>query len=470
MPRIGLRTIKTAIAVMLTMFLYLLLYIISPDFAQVWYSPFFAGIAAAYSMQRENSKSFHQARVRAFGSLFGGGFGMLIVFVYEASIMDAIINNLGYAYHLLALYSISSIFLVLLIYVLVMFKQHDLIFVAILTYLSITISLRNNLPVIIFGIERISSTIIGVMIALIVNKIHLYHNKNSDILFVSGLDKCLLNQDQKLTPYSSYTLTSLIENGLNFTISTTKTPASISKILHDIPLNQEIMIMNGSVTYDLKADKYSNIVPITKIAQKGINDYFATIGRNIFTFTIVDQSLSIYRSKFANEAEEKFYLDRKNEYFINHIKGKLDALEDAVYYILIDRLEVIEKYLDELNNSSFAKDISFNVYPYNFFENYYFLKINNSHTSKKLALEKFLKRNNQKLVVAFGSMPFDIELMQTSNYSITLSSASDEVKKIANIVLPSKNPDDLVREIKRIYYAKDPFAYLVKLKSKIEKK
>jgi hypothetical protein len=136
-------------------------------------------------MQRENAKSFYQARVRAFGSLFGGSFGMLIVFVYEAVLMNVIVNNLSYNFHFLTLYTLISVFLVLLIYVMVMFKQHDLIFVAILTYLSITISLRNNLPVLVFGIERISSTIIGVMIALLVNKIHLYHNKNSNILFVS---------------------------------------------------------------------------------------------------------------------------------------------------------------------------------------------------------------------------------------------------------------------------------------------
>jgi len=110
---------------------------------------------------------------------------MLIVFVYEAVLMNVIVNNLSYNFHFLTLYTLISVFLVLLIYVMVMFKQHDLIFVAILTYLSITISLRNNLPVLVFGIERISSTIIGVMIALLVNKIHLYHNKNSNILFVS---------------------------------------------------------------------------------------------------------------------------------------------------------------------------------------------------------------------------------------------------------------------------------------------
>jgi len=469
MPRIGLRTIKTATAVMITMFIYLLLYIISPENAQEWYSPFFAGIAAAYSMQRENAKSFFQARVRALGSIFGGLFGMAIILLYESTIMDLIILNWGYVYHLAALYTITSIFLIILIHFLVLFKKHDLIFVAILTYLSIIVSTRNNLPVIVFGIERISSTIIGVMVALLVNNIHLYRHKNNDILFVSGLDKCLLNSEQKLTPYASYTLTSLIEDGLDFTISTTKTPASLTKILYSIPLNQDLMIMNGAVTYNLKNDKYLNIIPISKLAQNGIDQYFSKINRNIFTFTIFDQSLSIYRMKFANEAEEKFYLDRKNEYFVNHVRGKLTETEDAVYYILIDRKETVESYVKDLQSFSFSDDISFNIYPYPFFDNYYFLKINNSHTSKKLALEHFLTKHNKRYVVSFGSMPFDIDLMNASDFSITLECATNEVKEIADLVLPSNSPDDMVREIKKIYHAKDPILYLNNKKQRLPK-
>ena len=83
MPKIGLRTIKTAIAVLITLSINIVLYYISPTFATTWYSPFFAGIAAVYSMQRENSKSFSQARVRSLGSIFGGLFGMVIVLCYE---------------------------------------------------------------------------------------------------------------------------------------------------------------------------------------------------------------------------------------------------------------------------------------------------------------------------------------------------------------------------------------------------
>ena len=274
MLKFGLRNIKTAIALMLTLCIEIIFYFISPDFATTWYSPFFAGIAAVYTMQRENSKSFALARIRSFGSIFGGIFGMVVVLMYESILKDYLIDHYGYVLHLIVLYALTAIFITLLIAILVRFKQHDLVFVSALTYLSVTISLRNNLPVFVFATNRISSTIIGVLITLLINNFRLSCHKNQDILFVSGLDECLLTNEKRLTPYTTYTLTTLIRDGLNFTISTTRTPASLSKILLGIPLKLELMIMNGVVNYDISKETFTDIKPMSKLAQDGIHDYF----------------------------------------------------------------------------------------------------------------------------------------------------------------------------------------------------
>lgn len=467
MPKIGLRNIKTALAVMMTLLIYLLLYIFSPTFASTWYSPFFAGIAAVYSMQRENSKSFALARIRSFGSLFGGLFGMVLVLIYESLFQEYVINRFGQIGNLVVLYLITTLFIIVLIAFLVQFKKQDLVFVAALTYLSVTISLRNNLPVVPFAINRISSTIVGVLITLVINQINWHKYRNQDILFVSGLDQCLLTDEKKLTPYSQFMLSNLINDGLNFTVSTTRTPASLTKIFKDIPLNLELMIMNGAVTYDIVKEKYLDIKYLSKKAQIGIDTYFSSINRNVFTYSIVDQALSIYHTTFANEAEEKFYADRKNDYFRNHVKGKLHEEENAVFYIVIDKKEIVEQYAHDLVKL-YKSDISYQIYPYPFYSSYYFLKINTSLTSKETALSNFLTKHNKKFVVSFGSMPFDVNIMKSADFSCAIATADDEVKQIADIVIDSNHPDELVRLMKKIYYAKDYKTYLAKLKNSIK--
>lgn len=469
MPKIGLRNIKTAIAVMLTMLLNLILTLISPTFAQTWYSPFFAGIAAVYSMQREHAQSFRLARIRSLGSLFGGLFGMFLVLFHEAFFQPYLLSTYGHIGDMIVLYALTSIFTIVLIYLLVAFKQHDLVFVAALTYLSVTISLRNNLPVTYFAINRISSTTIGVLITLLVNQFHLYRFHHKEILFVSGLDQCLLTREKKLSPYTTYTMNSLLSEGLNFTVSTTRTPASITKIFSNVPLNQEMMIMNGAVIYDMKKEMYLEIKSIPKKAQESVDKYFKLKQRNVFAYTIIDQALSIYHTTFSNPAEEKFYHDRKNDYFRNHIKGHLDPHENAVFYILIDRKDVIDTYIHDLAGLDTHEHLSFQVYPYDFYEDYFFLKIYSSKASKETALREFLTRHEKSMTIAFGSKSFDVEFMKLSDISITLSTADQEALDVADIILPSDHPDALVKLMKKLFHHRDPQSYLNQLKQQKNK-
>ena len=56
MRSIGLRNIKTAIAVLITLMFSLLLTQIDSNFSRSFYSPFFASIAAAYSVQKDSNE------------------------------------------------------------------------------------------------------------------------------------------------------------------------------------------------------------------------------------------------------------------------------------------------------------------------------------------------------------------------------------------------------------------------------
>ena len=272
MRKIGFRTIKTAIAVFITLMIYFGLFLIDSDFAYTWYSPFFASIAAVYSMQSNRSKSFALARVRSLGSLVGGLFGMALIVLYESFLMDFIVSNYGSVINMLVLFSLTALFIILLIYLLVKFNVFDLVWVAALTYLSVTISTRNNLPVVPFAFNRILSTIIGVTVTLLVENFKLPRYKNKDILFVSGLDGCLLNDNKELSTFTKYNLSKMLNDGLNFTVSTTRTPASLSKIFNGVPLKNNLMIMNGAAVYDIKSEKYLDKKPIEKNVQEGIDE------------------------------------------------------------------------------------------------------------------------------------------------------------------------------------------------------
>ena len=458
MRKIGFRNVKTAIAVFITLMIYFLLSLIDSNFAYTWYSPFFASIAAVYSMQSNRSKSFALARVRALGSLVGGLFGMVLIVLYESFIMDFIISNYGNVINMLVLFILTALFIIVLIYLLVRFNVFDLVWVAALTYLSVTISTRNNLPVVPFAFNRILSTIIGVTVTLLVEHFKLPRYKNKDILFVSGLDGCLLNDNKEMSTFTKYNLTKMLNDGLNFTVSTTRTPASLSKIFNGVPLMNNLMIMNGAVVYDMQNELYLDIKYIDKGVQRGIDEYFASKDRNTFTYTIIDDALSIYHMIFENEAEEKFYADRKNNYFKNHVKGKLNETDNALFYILIDKIEVVNKYKEDLLKL-YSDSIHIQIYEYSFFKGYYFMKIYTSKASKLVALEEFLNKHQYTQVVSFGSKEYDLEIMARSDFSVCLANADDIVKQSADLVLDTDNPEAIIRFIQKSFYQKKTTQY-----------
>ena len=89
---IGKRIIKTAITLFIVLLIHIallwldkLLKLEHSDFnaPSNMYTPFFAGIAAVYATHQNKKLSIKQAKVRSIGSLVGGYFGMIIVFLYE---------------------------------------------------------------------------------------------------------------------------------------------------------------------------------------------------------------------------------------------------------------------------------------------------------------------------------------------------------------------------------------------------
>jgi hypothetical protein len=66
-------------------------------------------------------------------------------------------------------------------------------------------------------------------------------------------------------------------------------------------------------------------------------------------------------------------------------------------------------------------------------------------------LHRYLESKNMK-AVGVTTNPLSNHLLANSHISITISKASEEVKKNSSIVVKSNSYDDLFKEIHRIYH------------------
>jgi uncharacterized membrane protein YgaE (UPF0421/DUF939 family) len=139
-PKVGLRVIKTAIAVLLCVLF--MEYVVGG-------TPFFACIGAVASMEVSIRKSLEAALIRNLGTVIGGVFGMIFLFLTDNSLIHA----LG---------------VIPVIYVINLLKKHPSIVPGCIVFFAV-VFLNDANTGWIYGLKRIAETFAGSIIALVVN-------------------------------------------------------------------------------------------------------------------------------------------------------------------------------------------------------------------------------------------------------------------------------------------------------------
>ena len=271
--KIGMRSIKTMLAVFFSISIYVLLLLIDLALGidhNDWhapsnmYTPFFAGIAAVYTLHKDRKSSFNQAKIRSLGSIVGGYFGMIVIFITEY-IFITLLNyeETHFILYKLIVFAIVSLAILPLITITVKLKQKSAVFITCLTYLSVTISIRNGgMPVFQFATNRILSTLVGAFISLGINNFSLLKNKNKNILFVSSLDNNFINSKGEIDAFVKYELNNLYFNKMPLTFVTTRTLTSLEPIFLDVDVTFPMVVMNGSAEYHFNTKQYVNVIAL----------------------------------------------------------------------------------------------------------------------------------------------------------------------------------------------------------------
>jgi uncharacterized membrane protein YccC len=139
--QIGLRNVKTAVAVMLC--------VLISQALRLEY-PFYAAIAAIISMESSMALSFRAGRNRMMGTLVGAGLGLLFAILQPD---NALLCGVG---------------MVLLIWICNRFEWNSSISIAGIVFLAIMVNMGGRNPLA-YSLNRILDTTIGISVALLVN-------------------------------------------------------------------------------------------------------------------------------------------------------------------------------------------------------------------------------------------------------------------------------------------------------------
>lgn len=267
-------------------------------------------------------------------------------------------------------------------------------------------------------------------------------------LYISDLDGTLLNENALLSEETEKELNLLIEKGINFTVATARTYATVEKMLKNVNISVPVVLMNGVAIFDLKTKKY---VSVQKISDNGKNVLFETIRKYIhsgFVFCIDNDELSTFYENTNSPNAKQFIEERERLYKkkftkVNSFNECMN--KNVVYYSINDKKE---KLKEAYNAISKCTDLHVEFYRDIYNTEHWYLEVCSSEASKKNAVNTLRKLFGFDHIISFGDNLNDIPMFEASDEAYAVMNAKDEVKKAATGVIDSNINNGVVKFIK----------------------
>ena len=385
-PSIGLRLIKTGIAV----FLCFCVNMLRGDADVVFYSH----IAAIYCMQDSVTETKRNAVNRVVATTVGALYGLVTLLIFPSLAIETMSERLIHG-------AVISVMVIFVVYTTVLIKQRDTAYFANVVYLSIVINHITNNPYL-FAWNRFLDTMIGIVIALLVNSFRLPREHNRNILFVAELDTALLDREKKLSGYSRVEINRMIADGAKFTVSTTHTPGELAERLKDVKLNCPVIVMDGAALYDIQELKYVRSYEISHSKAEEVIELLRSCGMNWFAHVIIDDMPVIYYQKTDNVVYNHLVKKLRILPHYNYVQRELPEGEDVVCLRVIDRTERIESLYQEMEKRS-LQQLKLLKYDAENYPGHTFLEIYNHNATKENMIKHLSQMLETDEVITFGA-------------------------------------------------------------------
>lgn len=435
MPKIGMRMIKTAVAVFLCFLIDLL-----RNHQGV---PFYSAIAAILCMQPFVSNSVKVALNRGVGTLIGGLAGMLLLLAERAWLPKGMP---------VLQYFIVSLCVVVLIYLTVVLKKTSASYITCVVFLSVTISHGADVNPYLFAVNRMIDTLLGIAVSLAVNAARLPRKKDHTTLFLTGLDGVLWEKGRPISSFTKIRLTQLLNQGARITAVTGRSPASFLPLIGEIPFSLPIIALNGAALYHIPSSTYAYCKTIPRAVTDSLHALFAKREVSCFTKAVIHDALHIYYDRFTNEAQEDLYRSRRGGYFENYICAGLPEGHEAICLTILETDAMTERLQQEISNLPFSSQIRFVRREDRTHPHYVILEIYSADATLTGAAEILKNRSGAGSITVFSSSAEEIPLLRHADHSFAVGSAAESVREACQSHI--FGGEQVVRTISRLFYCR----------------
>lgn len=382
-PSIGLRMFKSFIGVLLSFVIYYL--------RGKQGTPFYTCIAVLQCMRNESEDVKVISIQRITGTLIGSLYGLVMIMLFNDTVE-------------MTRYIIISIFIIPIIYTAILTHKSNAAYFACVVFLSITINHLSDSDPYLFVYNRAMDTLIGIFLSIIINRFRLPRQKRQDILFVSTMDETLLTMQNTITPYSRYHLNRMLEDGMNFTIASMRTPATLKENLQGIKLRLPVIAMDGAVLFDMNKNQYLKKQELSYQEALALIKCIQQLNYHVFCNVVQEDSWIIYYGDFKNDVEQAIYTNLRISPYRNHIKAPLPPNSPVLYLMVIDEITKIDSLYQILDQTFDLSQYKILKYLSKDYPNYAYIKIYHKEATKQNMLSILKKSLQKEQVITFGSI------------------------------------------------------------------
>lgn len=390
LPGIGMRIIKSAVAVSLCLVVNLL----RGDSGIVFYSM----LAALWCIQVYRDNTWKNALQRTIGTLVGAIYGLIYLLTYPS-----LVSVTGS--HLWVDAACLFIGIIIVIYTTVLLRKNYAAYFSCVVFLSIVINHISDMNPYLFVLNRFLDTMIGICIGVAVNNFRICLHPDRSTLFVSGVDDILVDKNDKISAFSKVEINRLIENGMRFTISTMRTPASLLEPLSDVHLQYPVIVMDGAALYDVRRNEYIKEYVISPQTAGEVSARLKKSGLCVYVNVIIDDTLLIYYQKAQDEVNRELVRKLKVSPFRNYLQREYPCDENVVYFMILDRTDQVNALYDELAGEGYESKFKIVKYESDKYAGYSYMKIYNRNASKENMLLYLKEKYDIKDSLTFGTVP-----------------------------------------------------------------
>ncbi len=270
-------------------------------------------------------------------------------------------------------------------------------------------------------------------------------------IYITDLDHTLLRSDQSISDFTAKVWNSKTEDAI-LSIATARSFQKSLHFLDKLHLDAPMILLDGTMIVTPK----KKLVEI-KTLNKAQADAIIAEGAkyDIYPFIIALKDIVTLEESFLFPTTLNAYQHGVLENYRNDPRmvacKNIHAIEmnlKLVYFGSHETLTPLAIHLEQ----TFGKELEYKLSPENYSDGW-FLTILHPEGDKAHALTKVMEYLEQecKDVTVFGDSVNDIEMFKVAGTSVAVSNALDEVKAVADVVLPYSNDEDgVARYLKEI--------------------